>query len=223
MDIEQYAKIGPQYYKDEASPLLLAYLGKNEYKTFLDCGCGDVPYYDVYRDQVLDTVCVDWESTLHKNNFVDKYINLNRPIPFENNSFDTILATDVLEHLFEPRQFIKECSRILRPGGKLLVMVPFYYWVHEAPHDYFRYSEYSLRGFCDENRLIVVHLDPYGGYLDIMLDLINKRYIKKEWSVKMFMKIASRFHRTAYYKKVLAESKRTFPLGYCLVAMKSES
>jgi len=91
----------------------------------LDCGCGFVPYYRIYKDLVEDNVYIDWENTLHKNNFLDEVVNLNEGTPYPSNSFDTILLTDVLEHISEPRKLMGEISRVLKPEGKLILGVVF--------------------------------------------------------------------------------------------------
>jgi SAM-dependent methyltransferase len=60
-------------------------------------------------------------------------------------SFDTILCTEVLEHLPEPQRAIDEMWRVLRPGGTLLLTTRFLFPIHDAPHDYFRFTKYGLR------------------------------------------------------------------------------
>jgi len=65
-------------------------------------------------------------------------------IPFKNSSFDFVLCTEVMEHISEPEHLLKEVYRILKKNGKLLITVPFMVPVHEAPHDYYRYTKYGL-------------------------------------------------------------------------------
>lgn len=60
-------------------------------------------------------------------------------------SFDVVLCTEVLEHLPEPQRAIDEMFRVLRPGGTLLLTTRFLFPIHDAPHDYFRYTKYGLR------------------------------------------------------------------------------
>lgn len=188
----------------------------------LDCGCGHVPYYYIYKELVNDALCIDWENSAHKNEFLDKVVDLNHPpIPYEDNKFNTVLLTDVLEHIAEPLPLIKEITRILKKGGKLILTVPFFYWVHESPHDYFRYTEFALRKFCKESGLEVVSLEPYGGYPDVMLDLMNK-YIGRNMALgRFFLFWARLFSKTSYYRKLRKNTQSTFPLGYCLVAQKA--
>lgn len=60
-------------------------------------------------------------------------------------SFDVVLCTEVLEHLPEPQRAIDEIFRILAPGGQLLLTTRFLFPIHDAPHDYFRFTKYGLR------------------------------------------------------------------------------
>ena len=58
--------------------------------------------------------------------------------------------------------------------GKLILSVPFLYGVHEAPHDYHRWTAFKLRAFCEANGLKVLELQPYGGGLEVVLDIVGK-------------------------------------------------
>lgn len=60
-------------------------------------------------------------------------------------SFDRVLCTEVLEHLPEPQRAIDEMRRVLKPGGTLLLTTRFLFPIHDAPHDYFRFTKYGLR------------------------------------------------------------------------------
>lgn len=60
-------------------------------------------------------------------------------------AFETVLCTEVLEHLPEPQRAIDEMFRVLKPGGRLLLTTRFLFPIHDAPHDYFRFTKYGLR------------------------------------------------------------------------------
>jgi SAM-dependent methyltransferase len=60
-------------------------------------------------------------------------------------SFEVVLCTEVLEHLPEPQRAIDEIFRVLVPGGQLLLTTRFLFPIHDAPHDYFRFTKYGLR------------------------------------------------------------------------------
>ena len=64
---------------------------------------------------------------------------------FADESFDVVLCTEMLEHVPEPQLAIDEMARVLKPGGTLLLTTRFLFPIHDAPHDYFRFTKYGLR------------------------------------------------------------------------------
>ncbi len=60
-------------------------------------------------------------------------------------AFETVLCTELLEHVPEPQRAIDEMFRVLRPGGELILTTRFLFPIHDAPGDYFRYTKYGLR------------------------------------------------------------------------------
>lgn len=66
-------------------------------------------------------------------------------LPFHEDSFDTILLLEVLEHVAEPERVLSEIARVLKSGGILLLSMPFLYPLHDAPHDYQRYTAPGLK------------------------------------------------------------------------------
>jgi len=188
----------------------------------LDLGCGHIPFYEVYKDNISNNVCVDWAESIHQNPFLDHIVDLNQIFPFEDNLFDSVLCSDVLEHIAEPKQFINEVTRVLMPKGVLVLMVPFMYGVHEKPHDYHRYTEFALRKFCKENNLKIIELEPYGGYPDVIFDLLNKGLVRGEFMAKSYLGFTRIIRKTGFYKRIQNKTKEFFPLGYFLVCEKSK-
>jgi SAM-dependent methyltransferase len=186
----------------------------------LDLGCGSVPLYRFYRDYVTDNVCIDWAGTFHKTEHLDYECDLNREIPLPDHRFDTILATDVLEHIANPGGFWQEMARLLKPGGKIIVAVPFLYQVHEAPHDYARYTEYQLTRSCERHGLTVVSLEPYGGSVEVILDIIAKHLSFSKILSALHLAVSKFLSRLLAGRKVYKKIARRFPLGYVLISEK---
>ncbi len=187
----------------------------------LDTGCGYVPYYEMYKSLVHSVICVDWPSSLHKNHLLDMAANLNDPLPFAPESFDTVLLTDVLEHIFRPVELVSEIARILRPGGNVIIAVPFLYWLHEQPHDYYRYTEFALRQMCDIAGLAVVSLAPYGGALEVLVDISAKCMAPRLPSLcGIYIGLLSAILRLKPFRSMSDRTARLFPLGYVAVANK---
>lgn len=189
-----------------------------------DLGCGKVPLYASYKDYVTDNICVDWENTSQKSPYLDFECDLTKRLPFEDEEFDTVLLSDVLEHIPEPMALCREISRILREGGHLLMNVPFYYWLHEEPHDFYRYTEFALRRFADASGLEIKIIKPLGGAPEILADVTAKNLISfSKFATPLAIAVQSvtaAFLKTGFGKRVSEKTGVRFPLGYFLVACK---
>jgi SAM-dependent methyltransferase len=183
----------------------------------LDLGCGHVPLYGVYRDVVDSVTCVDWPETMHPSPHLDLEVDLGARLPLEAASFDTVLLTDVLEHLPYPDALWAELRRVVRPDGKVIVGVPFMYWLHEEPRDYHRYTEHKLRLFCHDHGFETVECRPYGGPTDVAADVVGKllyHTLILKWIVRPVMwfgELAGRRY---------IGTTTPLPLGYLLVAQR---
>jgi len=188
----------------------------------VDLGCGRVPLYAAYRDLVTEVVCADWSHSAHGAAHLDLVCDLTRPLPFADRRFDTVILSDVLEHVPEPALLWRELARILAAGGKLLLNVPFYYALHEQPHDYYRYTEFALRRFAESSGLGLVLLEPLGGAPEILADILAKNLLRLPRLGKLpavaVQAAAAAFIGTAFGRRVSAVTAREFPIGYILVA-----
>ncbi|MEM7757812.1 MAG: class I SAM-dependent methyltransferase [Cyanobacteria bacterium P01_A01_bin.40] len=151
----------------------------NQHKSYLkghliDLGCGMVPYYEWYQDQVEQVTCVDWYSSVHESKHVDIFADLNQSLPLEDGIADSVLSTSVLEHIREPKIFFQEIKRVLTPDGHLLLSVPFQYHLHEEPFDYYRYTAHGLEHLAKEAGLEIVSLQNYGSALGVLVDVSSK-------------------------------------------------
>jgi SAM-dependent methyltransferase len=190
----------------------------------LDLGCGKIPLFEAYRDFVTDNICVDWANSLHKNSHLDVECDLTQPLAFDDGSFDTIVLSDVLEHIPDPGRLWQEMSRVLSPEGRILMNVPFFYWLHESPHDYYRYTEYALQRFADAADMRITHLSVIGGAPEILADIVAKNVAELRWLGKPLavtvQSVAGAFLSTGLGARISARTARSFPLGYALVAQK---
>lgn len=189
----------------------------------LDLGCGFVPYYEFYRDLVSDVTCVDWENSLHKNEFLDHFMDLNQPLTLASESYDTVLLTDVLEHIYQPAQLFSEVARVLRVSGRLIMGVPFLYGLHEEPFDFHRYTEFTLRQMCKDHGLEVLSLTPYGGAPEVLMDIFGKclEEAKLGGITRLYSSFCLRLAELKLVRSLSRKTNNAFPLGYTLVAQRS--
>jgi SAM-dependent methyltransferase len=188
----------------------------------LDLGCGKAPLYGLYKDHVTDVMCVDWGNSLHQTTHLDQEADLTQPINLPDQAFDTIILSDVLEHIPVPLDLCREIFRLLAPGGKLIMNVPFYYPLHEAPHDFYRYTEFALRRFMASSSMQILYLEPIGGAVEILSDIISKNLLRLPVggaaAAAGLQAAAWWFSRTQLGAKLSKKSSSQFPLGYFMVA-----
>lgn len=140
----------------------------------LELGAGKMPLFGLYRPFVDEVLCADWQNSLHGQDFLDFTCNLEEKVPLPDACVDTVVMSDVLEHLYKPQLALSEVHRVLRPGGRALLNVPFMYWVHEEPHDYYRYTQYALQRMAGDAGFEVEVLDPVGGDFYVVADVLGK-------------------------------------------------
>lgn len=111
--------------------------------TVLDVGSGDAPYRELF-DQHRYTTC-DWEQTIYDPETVPDITASADDIPLDDASVDAIVCTQVLEHVAEPKLVLAEFRRLLRPGATVWITAPLTWYLHEVPHDYYRYTPWGMR------------------------------------------------------------------------------
>lgn len=100
-------------------------------------------------------------------------------IPLPDQSFDSIISTQGLEHMTNPLKAILEFYRLLKENGYCLVTVPFFNELHEEPHDYWRFTQYSLEMMFKEAGFKVVSIEPRGGFFSVIAQLFTRYLINR--------------------------------------------
>ena len=216
---------GSRLYVELLARTLFGLISTHARGRLIDLGCGDVPLYGAYRGLASEVTCSDWGHSRHGTSHIDFECDLNQALPFDSSSFDTVILSDVLEHLFEPAALWKEMSRILRPNGTVICSVPFFYWLHETPHDYFRYTEFALRRFAAEASLQVLTIRPIGGSIEVMADMLAKHIVRLPLIGKALalglQSMTWWWSGSGAGRRAIATTARYMPLGYVIVASKS--
>lgn len=115
----------------------------------LDVGCGQQPYRGLFTHCAYVGLDIDSART-RQLAIADAFYDGKR-FPFEDATFDAVLCNQVLEHVFNPDEFVSEIRRVLAPNGRLLLTVPFVWDEHEQPWDYARYSSFGLRALLERH------------------------------------------------------------------------
>ncbi len=206
---------------DAVARLYDAQLPQHARGRLLDLGCGQVPLYGAYRARVDAVTCVDWAAGVPVDH-IDWLCDLAEPLPLADASFETVILSDVLEHVPDPALLWREIARVLAPGGRIVMNVPFLYWLHAHPHDYYRYTRFALERFVRINGLELLVLLPLGGVFEVLADMLAKLLDKlplvgRPLAIAL-QALAGAFGRTPFGAHAAEVSARHFPLGYFLVA-----
>jgi SAM-dependent methyltransferase len=141
-----------------------------EHGTVLDIGCGSRPYRNLFRAETY--LGVDLPRAHGRGQGPDVAYD-GTALPFALASVDHALMTEVLEHVFEPERLLGEVHRVLRPGGTLLLTVPFSWDEHEQPFDYARYSSFGIRSLVTRCGFSVAHVHKNGNAPSTLLQLLS--------------------------------------------------
>lgn len=101
----------------------------------MDFGCGISPYKNLLTVDEYIGVEIEAEDKRPGIIYYDGY-----KLPFADGSFDSIISSEVFEHVFNIEDIVLELNRVLRPGGIMLLTIPFAYPRHCEPHDYRRWT-----------------------------------------------------------------------------------
>ena len=103
-------------------------------------------------------------------------------IPLENESIDKVLCCEVLEHLEEPQEAIKEIYRVLKKGGELILSVPFLFPIHPDPRDYQRFTDQGIMKLLSSFSYVCI--EKMGGYFTVLTMFLETeivRLLKGKW------------------------------------------
>lgn len=139
--------VNPFYHSRRELVRALRVLGPALTGEVLDVGCGRKPYRPLVPATRYVGLDVDTPVT-RALGAADVFYDGGR-LPFPDASFDGVLCSEVFEHVFTPAEFLGEIHRVLRPGGALLLTVPFAWDEHEQPHDFARYTSFGLRAVLE--------------------------------------------------------------------------
>jgi len=176
----------PQWFAVRKESQYLAAIGRRVFGQVLDIGCGEqkprrhlnpsVAYIglDYYR------TATEWYGT-RPQVYSDACA-----LPFHAASFDWVLLLDVLEHVPAPNRTFGEAFRVLKPGGKLILQVPFLYPIHDAPLDFHRWTLHGLQELARKTGFTVVEKIPMGTPFECAALLCNLAFSKAvlDWSIR---------------------------------------
>jgi SAM-dependent methyltransferase len=138
----------------------------------LDAGCGRKPYQELFKCSEYVGMDIQQDGHSHKSEQIDVFYD-GENFPFTDETFDGVLCSQVLEHVFNPDVFLREVHRVLKADGKLLLTIPFVWDEHEQPYDYARYSMFGLKHLLKKNGFDVIAYQKTGGDFRVLVQMMN--------------------------------------------------
>lgn len=147
------------HYKSYHEDLAAAFKEYAAGKLF-DIGCGNKPYYDIVAPFIEEYSGCDIVQS--SNQCVDILCPANN-IPLPNNSFNTVISTQTIEHVEDHQGLLNEAFRLLKTNGHLILSGPLYWPLHEEPYDFFRFTKHGFTYILEKAGFEVVSIKSNGG------------------------------------------------------------
>jgi SAM-dependent methyltransferase len=133
----------------------------------LDAGAGECQYEHLFRHCRYVAVDLGVGDTAWDYSQLDALGDLTA-LPLRDGACEAALNVVVLEHTREPARVLAEIGRVLRPGGRLLLVAPQEWAVHQVPHDYFRYTRFGLQYLLEQAGFEQIEIRPGGGFFTLL-------------------------------------------------------
>jgi SAM-dependent methyltransferase len=169
--------INPFYFARKGLAFHISKLAHNITGQTLDIGCGSKPYEKIFASTKYWGLEIDTIENRQKKNA--DYFYDGKVFPFNDEHFDSLVANQVFEHVFNPDNFLTEVNRVLKKDGKILITVPFIWDEHEQPFDYARYSSFGLKSILEKHGFEVLEQKKSIDDIRVIFQLINAYLYKK--------------------------------------------
>lgn len=135
----------------------------------LDAGAGEAQYKKLFQDARHRY----WAFDLGVGEPDWAYVGVDaladtEALPFRPGIFDAVMSIAVLEHTPFPRRVLRELNGALKPGGRLLIVVPTMWEEHQMPHDFYRFTRFGIERLLEEAGFRTLDRYPIGGYFWFM-------------------------------------------------------
>tara|TARA_Y100000310_G_scaffold214702_1_gene215624 strand:+ start:14836 stop:15465 length:630 start_codon:yes stop_codon:yes gene_type:complete len=121
-------------------------------------GSHDASYHKLFQGDYTVTAV-----NIQKDTDPDVVLDIDtEKLPFNDESYDAVLLINLLEHVYDYKHVLSESYRVLKQEGKLIAVVPFLYYIHPSPNDYFRYSKQALKKILADNNFSSVEVIGIG-------------------------------------------------------------
>lgn len=186
----------------------------------LDAGAGRLSYRFILMDYCDSYNSVDIDT---RSGEADTIGDIQK-LPLKDESFDSVFCTQVLEHVPEPEKAMGEIFRVLKKGGYAVFTVPHLAYLHNEPHDYYRFTKHGLKHMLGKSGFEVGEIIPAGGLISFLGHILSTIVMNLTAAVPVVNKLVFKINKFYVWTVVLLdeifEKKKLYALNYIVVARK---
>lgn len=186
----------------------------------LDAGAGKLSYRHLVQPLCDEYKSMDFQDTHPELDYQADIQNM----PLDNETFDTVLSAEVLEHVPDPEKALREIFRVLKPGGKLVITIPHLMYLHNEPNDFYRYTKYGLRTLLERVGFTVEYLEPSGSIFSFLQGILATSAIGMAYGIPGVWTIVFQLSRLTSLGTIWLDNhtdkKKIFALHFIAVARK---
>src|SRR3954467_9024295 len=139
---------------------------------WLDVGCGMRPYESCFPPGSYVGVDIEASGRVPGLKAPDYFYD-GQVLPFPANSVDGVISTQVLEHVPDPQALLAEMHRVIKPGGGLVISLPFVWQEHEEPYDFFRFTSFGIAELLKKTGFEIDSMVKDSGALETLAVTLN--------------------------------------------------
>lgn len=184
----------------------------------LDFGAGTAKYKNLIKPQTSEYITFDM---IFSEN-IDVVGDVLNP-PFNDNEFDTVISTQVLEHVEKPWIMVAQMGRIIKSGGICITTAPFLVPYHADPHDFFRYTTEGIMSLFRNEGFEILESGGYGKLFTVFSEMIHFSLISPYEPIgkkTLSKKIAMRVDKIARFFDRFVSNKVIYPNVYVVAKKK---
>jgi SAM-dependent methyltransferase len=183
----------------------------------LDFGAGSAKYRNIIKPFSTKYVTYDMCPGPYID-IVGSVLDVNLP----NNSYDTVISTQVLEHVEKPWIMVKEIGRILKEGGICILSAPFIVPYHADPNDFFRYTKNGLISLFENEGFEVVECESYGKTFSVFSEFFHFLYANpySKAQNRYIKRLAAMIEKASVFLDKYLKNKIIYPNSYIVAKKK---
>lgn len=184
----------------------------------LDFGAGTAKYSGLIKPKTSEYITFDMMAGQN----IDVVGDVLNP-PFKDVEFDTVISTQVLEHVEKPWVMIAQIGRIIKSGGVCIITAPFLVPFHADPYDFFRYTETGLTSMLKNEDFEIIESGSYGKAFMVLSEMFHFSFLspyEPRGKKRFFIKLMMRIEKVARFLDKFVKNKVIYPNVYVVARKK---